>query len=251
LMNLYGSWIITDPVFSNRIGFHFMWYTVGPHRLVFPSLSLEDIPQIDLVLISHVHMDHFDYPSLKSIAKKFPNSSIVMPHNSSDLAKYLWFSELIEMDREDQKFIKWVYLRGVEVSHRWARVPYRERDRARWDIENGRSYNGYLISKNSKKLFFAWDTAHSDLFKKLITDNIDVAMMPIWAYHSYRENHCDPKEALQMFFDMNAKMFLPMHYETFRLSWEPLDEPINWLMEEAQKYKVDVWRQKIGEQIQL
>jgi ribonuclease BN (tRNA processing enzyme) len=73
LINFYGLHIITDPVFSERIGLNIGGlFTIGPRRLVSPALSIEQLPPIDLILLSHAHMDHLDVPSLKKFDRKIP-----------------------------------------------------------------------------------------------------------------------------------------------------------------------------------
>lgn len=248
LINFFGTWILTDPVFSRRIGLTIAWLTIGPKRLIKPALDIDNIPQIDLVLISHIHMDHFDLPSLSHLAKKFWNTAeIIISKNNSDYLKKSGFKEIKEMDRTEKKFCKWVYITALESKHRWARIPFLQADRSRGNREKWRGYNGYLIEKNDKKIIFAGDTAYGEFFKQTDCQWVDAVLMPIWAYKFHEKNHVNPHQALQMVSHADAKVILPIHHKTFKLSLEPIDEPIQLLREKAPEHNIQIWREEIGQ----
>lgn len=226
LMNVFGTWILTDPVFSHRIGVKLWPITIGPARHKAPILSLDEIPKVDCVLLSHAHMDHTDLPSLRALVNKFPGhiECIVASHNA-DLVKRMDFASVTELDRWQKKFAAGAYIRALQVDHRWARVPFVCYDRAKGHIEKGRSYNGYLIEKNGVKIVFAWDTANTDIFTELAGEQIDIALMPIGSYQNTEKYHCDPVQAIQMAKDMHAKVVLPIHFGTFHL--DLFNEPVH------------------------
>ena len=88
LLRIGGMTILTDPVFSSRVGLGLLAFTGGPQRLFAPAISIRDLPQIDLILISHAHFDHLDRPSLRQFPK---STTILTAHHTSDLITDLGF----------------------------------------------------------------------------------------------------------------------------------------------------------------
>jgi L-ascorbate metabolism protein UlaG (beta-lactamase superfamily) len=224
LINFFGTKIITDPVFSERIGINVLGLTtVGPKRLVAPALSFEELPPIDLILLSHAHMDHLDLPTIQRFDSKIP---IVMAKNTSDVIDGLSFRTVIEMDWGENQKVLDVAFEAVQVKHFGWRFPWEEdRSKGNWD---GRSYNAYVISKNGKKIFFGGDTAYQEFFLELAKRKIevDLAMMPIGAYDPWIRNHCNPEQAIRMAEFIQARHLMPIHWGTFIQSDEPTNEPI-------------------------
>jgi|YNPMSStandDraft_1061717.scaffolds.fasta_scaffold01978_5 L-ascorbate metabolism protein UlaG (beta-lactamase superfamily) len=246
LINFYGKIILTDPVFSNRIGLYALITNLGPKRIVAPAIKPEKIPQPDLILISHAHFDHLDYPTLKYFSEKFPNKiSVVTAFKTKDIFQDLQFKKITELDWDETTDISGVKVKALKVKHFGWRYPWQE-DRSK-GFKNGRSYNAYIIERSGKKILFAGDTAYIDWFKNYKNENIDVAIMPIGAYNPWKISHCDPEEALIMADDLNAKYFLPMHTRTFPHGREPFDEPIQWLKKSAKNYKTQVGIFEVGE----
>ncbi len=231
LINFFGRWIITDPVLSERIGINVAnLFTIGPRRLVSPALSFVELPKIDLILLSHAHMDHLDVPTLRKFDRRTP---VVIAKNTFDVIEDLGFQEVYELDWGEFALIGDLRVEALEVKHFGWRYPW-ERDRSRgyWD---GRSYNAYLISGNGKHFVFGGDTAYQEFFKKLGERelSIDVALMPIGAYDPWIRNHCTPEQALEMTNQMNARYILPIHWNTFIQSEEPTSEPMERLLRAA------------------
>lgn len=246
LINFYGTLILTDPVFSNRIGLYALVTNLGPKRIIAPAVKPEKVSKPDLILLSHSHFDHMDYPTLKYFAEKFPNKiPVVTAYKSKDIFDDLPFGKVVELDWEESTEIDGVKIKAFKVRHFGWRYPW-ENDRSK-GFKHGRGYNAYLLEKNGKKIFFAGDTANTDSFKSLKNENIDVAIMPIGAYQPWINSHCNPEEALQMADDMSAKYFLPMHTRTFPHGREPWDEPIQWLKSSAPKFKTKVMIFEVGQ----
>jgi L-ascorbate metabolism protein UlaG (beta-lactamase superfamily) len=224
LLNVFGTKIITDPVFSRRIGINLLGLTtVGPSRLVEPALRFEELPPLDLILLSHAHMDHLDIPTL---SKFNPNIPLVMAKNTIDVIDHLGWKNAVEVDWGESVERGGVRIEGLRVKHFGWRYPW-ENDRSRGNWA-GRSFNGYLISKDDHHVVFGGDTAYQPHFKSLGERNIvvDLAIMPIGAYDPWIQNHCTPEEAMEMANHMNAKQILPIHWGTFIQSDEPTNEPI-------------------------
>ena len=228
LMQLYDTRILTDPVLGKSVGESIKWLNrqIGMKRHTEPAVSLSDLERVQLILLSHAHFDHFDVPSLSQLAHE--GCYVVTPKNTARLIKHLPFKKVFELGWDEQLEIEELGIKilGVPVKHWGNRYP--------WNRRYG--YNGYLIEKKGTRIFFPGDTAFTDQFRKLSdTGPVDLAFMPIGAYSPdhLRWAHCTPEEAWAMFRDTGAKWLAPIHWDTFVLSAEPLDEPLERLMQAA------------------
>lgn len=218
LIRIDGFTILTDPVFSPRCGIDLIFGTLGPKRLVSPALTVEQLPKIDLILLSHAHFDHWDLPSLKALANT--NIPIICARQTQDLLKPSLWKSIQELGWRERTQVGPANIRAIEVKHWGARI--------RNDTYRG--YNGYLIEAGNYKVLFSGDTAYTTHFQELRSSNpIDLAIMPIGAYNPWIANHCTPEQAIQMADWANAERIMPVHHQTFTLSSEPLHEPIERL----------------------
>jgi L-ascorbate metabolism protein UlaG (beta-lactamase superfamily) len=224
LVNFYGMRIITDPVFSDRIGLNVAGlFTLGPKRLVYPALSMSELPPIDLILLSHAHMDHLDIPSLEQLDRSIP---VVMAKNTYDVIQDLDFNNVRELDWTEFTFVGDLRIEAIEVKHFGWRYPW-EPDRSR-GYHDGRSYNAYLLSRNGQHILFGGDTSYTDQFRSIgdRLDHVELAIMPIGAYDPWIRNHASPEQAVAMADHVRARCILPIHWRTFIQSEEPTMEPI-------------------------
>ncbi len=240
LLKLDGVTILTDPVFSQRIGLNLGPLTIGMKRLVLPALSLQEMPRPDIVLLSHAHMDHFDLPSLRRFESKATN--VVTASKTSDLLRVNRFARVDELGWGESTRIGDVSVSAFEVRH-WG---------ARMQSDTYRGYNGYLIETPRFRILFGGDTAMTRAFRNLRSARrLDLAIMPIGAYDPWIRAHCTPEEALEMANDAGAELILPVHHQTFQLSREPRREPIERLSEAlASAPERLAWRD-IGQEISL
>lgn len=222
-VQLGGKNFVIDPNFAR-------WLFILK-RLRRPGLRIKDLPPIDAVLVTHAHFDHLHRPSLRAIAratqrKRRQPPVIIIPENVGDLVSDLGFRDILEMRWwETRKF------EGVSISHtpsqHWG---------ARIIRDMHRGYGGYVLKARRDSVYHAGDTAYFNGFRE-IGERLkpEVALLPIGAYHppSFRNVHTSPEDAVQAFRDMNARWLVPMHYGTFRLSHEPLDEPLQRLEQES------------------
>ncbi|MCU7495611.1 MAG: Zn-dependent hydrolase [Ignavibacteria bacterium] len=251
LMNFYGKWILTDPVFFGRVGVYALGFTWGPSRYTAPALSIDELPRVDLILLSHAHMDHMDWESLKTISERQPGEiDVLTSYHSKDVIGELPWKSLTELDWGESHEIDSTLLRAYEVKHFGWRFPW-EKDRSRGFFKDGRSYNAYLIERNGKKILFGGDTANTSKLDVLKTEGVDVAIMPIGAYRPWKFNHCNPEEALIMADRMRAKYFIPIHCNTFQQGMEPRDEPLKWLNESVKNYPFKLGLNEIGQSFQI
>ncbi len=225
-INLFGTKIITDPVFGERVGMHLgLGWQIGPKRITSPALTPEEVGKADLILLSHAHFDHFDLPSLRKLAD--PRTQVITAKGTSRLLRRLRFQEVRELGGHEQIQVRdGVTVRAFPVRHWGNRYP--------WNHEYG--WTGYVIEKKGVRLLFAGDTAYTPDFADLRKiGSIDVAFMPIGAYSpdSFQRAHCTPEQAWKMFQDSGARWFVPIHWDTFVLSQEPVDEPLQRLLAAA------------------
>jgi L-ascorbate metabolism protein UlaG (beta-lactamase superfamily) len=223
LINFYGVRIITDPALYARIGVDLGVATLGPERLVQCALTPDEVPDIDLVLVSHAHFDHLDTPSLGSIRGK---PAALMAAGTSDLLPRRPYSSVRELRWNEAATIATprgdVLVRSIEVKHWGTRIL-----RDTW-----RGYTGWIVEREGRRLLIGGDTAASNAFGgHRRFGPFDAAVMPIGTYDPYIHNHCTPEQAVAMADAAGARIIVPVHHQSFRLSHEPLMEPIERLQE--------------------
>ncbi len=224
-LQMGGHNLVIDPNFAR-------WLFVLK-RLRKPGVQIRDLPPIDLVLVTHAHFDHLHRPSLRAIAHQARragrNCTIVVPHHVLDLVSDLGFAEVVELDWWNS------YRRGaLTVTH----VPSRHWG-ARVLKDAHRGYGGYVLHGGKHSVYHAGDTAYFSGFLEIgLRLAPELALLPIGAYNpsTFRNVHTDPADATRAFLDLNSRWMIPMHYGSFRLSHEPIDEPLQLLEQEAQKY---------------
>ena len=237
LLKIDGFTILTDPVLFEKCGVPVGPVTFGLKRLVEPALSVEDLPPIDLVLLSHAHFDHFDRPTLRLLARS--NTSVITAKFTSNLLRASRFKSVEEMGWGDKVRVGPATVTGLEVSH-WG---------ARMRTDTYRGYNGYLIEAEGRRIVFGGDTAYTDAFRKIRSSRpVDLAILPIGAYNPWISVHCNPEQAWKMAEDCRAELVLPVHHKTFHLSREPYLEPIERCLIAAGSDTARVVTEHIGQE---
>jgi len=203
--------VLVDPNFAN-------WLFLLK-RIKRSGLKLEHLPPIDLVLLTHAHFDHFHKPTLR----RLPRTKIgILPWGVGDLARNLGFERLIELDWwESFSNVDWKVT--LTPSKHWG---------ARTLRDSHRGYGGFVLEHQGRRIYHAGDSAYFHGFKELGRRlPPEIALLPIGAYHpeSFRRVHMGPDEAVKAFKDLGARWLVPMHYGTFRLAFEDMDEPPRWL----------------------
>jgi L-ascorbate metabolism protein UlaG (beta-lactamase superfamily) len=240
LMKVSGWTILTDPVFSDRIGINLGLVTLGLKRLVKPAITPRRLPKIDLVLLSHAHMDHFDIPSLRALESR--GTQVVTAVNTSDLLRAGRYGSVKELRWNERTRAGAIELRAIQVKH-WG---------ARMRTDTYRGYNGYVIESGRYRILFAGDTAFTPLFREARgAKPFDLVLMPVGAYNPWIYAHCTPEQAWQMANDAGAEFVLPVHHQTFQLSREPLLEPIERLYGAAGKDAHRVAADGIGQEFAI
>ena len=242
LIKLGNTTIITDPVFSKNAG----PLIFGPKRYTEPALNLNELPKIDLFLLTHNHYDHQDMGTIR----KFPYKDTKV-FTALKLGKYFTkhhFKDVQELDwYQEVKFndLKITFLPAVH----WSKRSLTDTNKTLW--------GSFLIEYAGKKIFFACDTGYGNIYKKIGKDfgPIDLTMINIGAYDfrpMFEKSiyHTSPEEALQAAQDLKSKKVLGTHWGTFVLSLEPLMEPPKRFKDNAEKFgfkREDALIFKIGE----
>jgi len=207
--------ILIDPIWAN-------WLMVV-RRLKHAGLAINHLPEIDLVLITHAHFDHLDRRSLKQIASRHP---IIVPTGVANLVHDLGFERVQEMAWWDTLTFRKLQITFVPAKH-WG---------ARTLLDKHRGYGGYVVSFENRSVYHCGDTAYFEGFSEIGQRlKPEITLMPIGAYDnpSGRDHHISPEKAVQAFTELQSRIFIPMHYGTFPLSYEKAYEPPQKLMKAA------------------
>jgi L-ascorbate metabolism protein UlaG (beta-lactamase superfamily) len=241
LINFFGVRIITDPTLFARIGVDLMLGSLGPQRLVQCALTPDEIPDLDLVLVSHAHFDHLDTPSLGSVRGR---PAAVMGPGTSDLLPSRHYSSVRELRWNESAEVATphgdVIVRAIEVRHWGARIR-----RDTW-----RGYTGWMLEREGRRLLIGGDTAMTPIFRDHRRFGpFDAAVMPIGAYNPWINNHCTPEQAVTMADAAGARLIVPVHHQSFRLGNEPFMEPIERIQEALVKEHDRLAMSAIGQTI--
>jgi L-ascorbate metabolism protein UlaG (beta-lactamase superfamily) len=191
--------------------------TIGPRRRVRPALRVEELPEIDVVLLSHAHMDHLDLWTLRRLRGR-PHA--VTAAGMRDLLAGVPLSGVTELGWDGSAVIETrhgaVTVTARKVAH-WG---------ARMRTDDWRGYCGFVMERNGRKIGYAGDTARTSFSHWANGSDIDLLAVPIGAYNPWVASHCNPEEAVAMGEEARARLLLPIHHGTFQLSAEPMEEPI-------------------------
>ena len=218
LFNFFGITILTDPVLLSRIGIPIPFTAIGPKRLTGPALTIAELPPIDLILLSHAHFDHIDWRTLRQFGS---GTQVVTALCTRDLLRGTRLRAITELrwgERgEIQTAAGTIIVRAFPVKH-WG---------ARMQTDLHRGYNGYIIERHGRRVIVAGDTALTNHFAELRDDRpYDLAILGIGAYDPWIRSHCTPEQAIAMANAAGARFIIPVHHQTFKLSFEPFCEPI-------------------------
>jgi L-ascorbate metabolism protein UlaG (beta-lactamase superfamily) len=199
-----------------------------------------ELPRIDLILLSHAHMDHFDLPSLRRLARR--GTAVVTAARTSDLLQADAYRSVRELGWGERAAVGPLTIRAFQVNH-WG---------ARMRSDTYRGYNGYTIEAGRYRVLFGGDTAITTTFRGLKGSRpYDVAIMPVGAYNPWIHAHCTPEQSWKMASDAGMEFFLPVHHQTFALSREPYLEPIERVQGAAGNHPDRVAVQRIGQEFRI
>jgi L-ascorbate metabolism protein UlaG (beta-lactamase superfamily) len=225
LLQVHGRKLLVDPVFSKRL--------VLLRRQRHPGVVVAELPAIDLILLTHAHMDHLDMASLRRVIRatrrltgKTPE--VIVPRGVEDLVEKLGFSRIHGLSWWEKVEVEGLTITMTPCKH-WG---------ARMFRDTHRGYGGYVVQGGGQSVYHSGDTAYFDGFREIGAKlKPEVALLPIGAYFpdSYRSVHTSPEEAVRAFVEVGAQKMVPMHYGTFRLGREPMEEPVQRLEAEAER----------------
>jgi L-ascorbate metabolism protein UlaG (beta-lactamase superfamily) len=222
LLQLAGLNILTDPVFSERAS-PVQW--AGPRRVRDPGVALDHLPPIDLVLLSHNHYDHMDLPSLRAITTRWRPPIVTGLGNGRYLARK-GIGGAVELDWWQSTTPR----AGVSVTYvpaqHWSKRGFFDRRKMLW--------GGHVIAAPAGRIYFAGDTGYPGHFAEIARrlGRPDLALLPIGAYEPrwfMGAQHMNPDDAVRAHLDLGARLSLAMHFATFHLTDEAIDEPVRAL----------------------
>jgi L-ascorbate metabolism protein UlaG (beta-lactamase superfamily) len=225
LLQVNGRKLLVDPVFSKRL--------ILLRRQRRPGTAVEQLPAIDMVLLTHAHMDHLDMASLRGVIRATRRLTgrtpeVIVPRGVEDLVERLGFSQVHGLSWWEQIEVQGLQITMTPCKH-WG---------ARMFRDTHRGYGGYVVEGDGQSVYHSGDTAYFDGFRE-IGERLkpEVALLPIGAYFpdTYRSVHTSPEEAVRGFVELGAQKMVPMHYGTFRLGREPMEEPVQRLEAEAMR----------------
>ena len=250
LIQLGAANILTDPVWSERAS-PVQW--AGPKRLSPPGFSIDRLPPIDVVLQSHNHYDHLDDGTVRHLARAHPDARWVAPLGVGSFLKDRGAREVSEHDWWDGVDIQGVHLDCAPAQHFSGRG-FRDRNRSLWC--------GWALRDGVTRIYFCGDSGYhsgfADIGQRL--GPFDLALMPVGAYEPrwfMKPVHMNPEEAITAYRDLHRAhgserrgVFVPMHWGTFRLTDEPIEEPPALALEywrQAGLPMTSYWRLAVGE----
>ena len=226
LFRLNNKLILTDPC---------LYDLPGIKRQFASPFKPSELKNLDYILLSHSHRDHFDTKSMREILKTNPDVTIYCPLKMAPLIRKVGGKKITEAGwyqeyTEDGSGIRFAFL----PSKHWNRRFVHDTNRELW--------GAFWIGTQEQSIYFAGDTAYHSHFAdaKKILPSIKHAFMPIGAYKPnfmMKSSHTSPDEAIQGFKDLGAELFIPMHYGTYDLSDEPLEEPMQIVKEKLPRTK--------------
>lgn len=242
LFKIEGGFWITDPVFSERAS-PFSW--VGPKRFHKPPISLEELPALEGVIISHNHYDHLDEASIQALAAKTKQFYVPLGVLDNLESFGIQAQQVTELDWWQEKQVGKLHLIATPAQHFSGRGLF-DGDETSW--------NSWVLKTDDVKLFFSGDTGYFAGFKEIGKKYgpFDMSFMETGAYSvKWSEVHMLPKESVQAHLDVGAKYMFPIHNGTFDLSVHSWYEPFEAVSEAARTQAVQVCIPKMGESISL
>lgn len=236
LLQLNGLNILTDPVWAKRMGFQ--------RRLTEPGIPLEELPDIDVVVISHGHYDHLDFPTLKKLKG---NPQYFVPVGLKSLFMRKGYRNVVELSWWESVEYKGIKIHFVPAQH-WTRRTLNDMNTSHW--------GGWIFETPGETFYFVGDTGYFSGFGELAERfTIDIVFMPIGAYEPewfMADSHISPEDSVKAFIELGAKKFVPMHYGAYRLADDTGPEALDrllaeWERRELPKEQLNVLR--IGETV--
>jgi L-ascorbate metabolism protein UlaG (beta-lactamase superfamily) len=246
LIQVAATNVLVDPVYSQRAS---PFSVVGPRRHRAPGVRFEELPTISLVLLSHNHYDHCDLGTLQRLERRF-HPTVVTPLGNGPLLRSAGLRQVEEIDWWQTASAAPLPITLTPAQHFSARSPF-DRNRALW--------SGFLIEAGRHRILHAGDSGYGPHFREIAARlaPIDLALLPIGAYEPrwfMKDIHMNPAEAVQAHLDLAARKSLAMHFGTFQLTPEGIDDPVRELANALRECGVPAERFRtveVGESVRL
>lgn len=223
--------ILVDPIYSERLG---PVAIIGHRRSIHPGIPFEALPTIDYLLISHNHYDHLDLPTYEALIERdhpkvYLGLGVATHLDSTHGVTEMDWWEKVQLKKDIQlSFVPVRHFSSRSLTDRYATL-----------------WGAFVLEIGSRRVFIAPDAAYSNDYIKVREKYgpIDLAFLPIGAYEPrwfMKHFHMDPKEAVQAHLDLQSKLSVGIHFGTFPLTSEPIDEPVELLTQEREKAGVAV-----------
>ncbi|MGB1722266.1 MAG: MBL fold metallo-hydrolase [Paracoccaceae bacterium] len=231
LLNHNGVTILTDPHFSGRaspVGF------AGPKRVTPAPFEISDLPIVDVVLISHNHYDHLDRTSIADLIAYQPSIKFFVPLGLAKTLRKWGANDVTELDWWQTAMLNGIEIQPTPVQH-WSKRSFFDRNKSLWA--------GWMVKWSDFSFYFAGDSGYSDDFKETAKrlGSPTIAAIPIGAYEPrdfMKAAHMNPEEAVKAFEDLEAKFGVAVHWGTFKLTTEPMDEPPERLLQSLNDQRI-------------
>jgi len=249
LIQVGGLNIITDPIFGNLYGVF--------RRFFKPGIPLDQLPPIDVVIISHNHADHMSVSDLCCLRRRNPKIKAFVPHGDGPWFDEHGFTDAIECNWWDQIVLGG---EGEEKRVSFTFVPATHWSQRTVCGRNDSSWGGWVISSGGRSIYFAGDTAYADHLKKIADEfyPISAALLPIAPCQPKKvlRSHLGPAGAISAALELNARLLIPMHWGTFSLGTDKFGAPLEKLKECLREYDSELLNcrlaiPKIGECLQI
>jgi len=219
LLQINGLNILTDPVFGRRMGFQ--------KRLTAPGLEIHELPRIDIVVISHGHYDHLEFPSLKMLKG---DPTFYVPAGLKPLFQKQGLYKVIEANWWDRLQYDSLSISFVPAQH-WTRRNLFDMNTSHW--------GGWVFETGEQTFYFVGDTGYFRGFQEIGRRfDINTVFMPIGAYEPewfMNISHINPEDSIKAYMDLGAKTFVPMHYGAYRLADDTGPEALQRLYNEWER----------------
>ncbi len=242
LLEIEGHWVLTDPVWSERVS---PSTTVGPRRLHPAPLPLAELPTLTAVVISHDHYDHLDTRTIDRLASRTDVPFVVPLGIGAHLS--LWGvpeDRIIELDWGQSATVGGLTVTCTEARHFSGRGLTR----------NTTLWSSWVVAGEDVRVFFGGDTGYTPAFRDIGASNgpFDLTVLPIGAYDQrWPDVHLDPAEAVQVHREAGGEVLLPVHWATFDLAFHSWADPITWLVREAAEHDVTLATPRPGERFEV
>jgi L-ascorbate metabolism protein UlaG (beta-lactamase superfamily) len=241
LVEIDGRRVLTDPVWSERCSPSTL---VGPKRFHAPPISLDDLPHIDAVVISHDHYDHLDMPTILTLVSRGTHIAVPLGVGAHLERWGVPAKQIAELDWNESVDVNGLHITATPARHYTGRHPLRA---------NETLWASWVVKGPAHRMYFSGDTGYSDAFKTIGRDHgpFDLTLIKIGAYDTaWADIHLNPEEAIQAHIDVGGQVMLPVHWATFNLGYHAWREPPDRALATARKGRIALVISRPGQWIE-